>query len=105
MSDFYFKVVAGEINVEKVYESKKVIAFHHTKPSYQKHVVVIPKKHIKDFLCLQEKDNDILLEMLSVAKNIAATYDLNDGVRIVTNMGAFQDSPYLHFHVIQGDKL
>ena len=105
MSNFYQNVILGKINVDKIYDSDKVLAFHHTKPSYIKHVVIIPKKNIKDLVSLDEKDNDILIEMMEVAKDIAATFDMNEGIRVVTNMGRFQDSSHLHFHVIQGEKL
>ena len=45
--DFYCdEVLRGRTTVEKVLETENVLAFHHTRPFYPVHVVVIPKKHI-----------------------------------------------------------
>ena len=39
-------VLSGKLDVEKVWEDERVLAFHHPKPTAEIHVVVIPKKHI-----------------------------------------------------------
>ncbi len=45
--DFYCdEVLSGNIEVEKVYETKNALAYYHTRPSYKVHIVAIPKKHI-----------------------------------------------------------
>lgn len=104
MSDFYCdEVLSGKTKVEKVMETEQVLAFHHTRPSYESHIVVIPKKHISSLITLEREDNDLLLEMLTVAKAIAAqTVKKYGACRLVTNMGEYQDSKHLHWHVIYG---
>ncbi|MEH7080968.1 HIT family hydrolase, partial [Bacillus velezensis] len=43
------------------------------------HIVVIPKKHISSLLTIEEKDQDLLLEMLSVIKIVAEKVNSDAG--------------------------
>ena len=106
--NFYIDVALKPgADIEKVYESEHVLAFHHTKPYYEKHVVVIPKKHVHDLRHLE--DDSILLELLQVArdilKSIPESFIEEEGAQLATNFGANQDSPHLHFYVVAGKKL
>lgn len=105
--DFYCaEVLTGKTSVKKVYESDTVLAFHHTKPSYEFHVVIVPKKHIKDLLALADKDNNLINEIFRVARGIAGRINLADqGAKFITNLGKFQDTPHLHFHLVAGKKI
>ncbi len=40
------EVLSGSTSVEKDFETPNVLAYHHTRPFYLVHGVVIPKKHI-----------------------------------------------------------
>lgn len=105
--DFYCEeALSGKTKVQVVYESAYVLAFHHTKPTYEKHIVVIPKKHIHDLSQVSDADLVIVNEILKVARDILKTIDFKkSGARVITNLGVFQDTPHLHFHVIAGKKL
>lgn len=105
--DFYCDEVLSErIEVEKLYESKKVLAFHHTKPSYKIHIVIISKEHIKDLIELKEKHKEIVWEIIKTAKRIIKNLGLGkNGARLITNLGKYQDSKHLHFHLISGYKI
>jgi len=104
--DFYCEeVLSGKTPVKKVYESDKVLAFHHTKPSWETHIVIIPKEHIHDLLALSSDKSDLLIEIIEVAKKLARGLDLNQkGARLITNIGKFQETPHLHFHLVSGKK-
>lgn len=103
--DFYCEeVLTGNTPVKKIYESDRVLAFHHTKPMYKTHIVIIPKEHIHDLTHLKEDHGSLIQEIIKVAKKLSKKIDLEkSGVRLITNMGKFQDSPHLHFHLISGD--
>lgn len=105
--DFYCEeAVTSKTPIEKLYESDKVLAFHHTKPSFETHIVIIPKEHIHDLLHLSESHAELILEIMSVARELAKGLDIeNNGARLITNMGKFQDTPHLHFHLVSGEKL
>src|SRR5690606_22876291 len=47
MSDFYCdEVLSGKTPIQRQHETERVLAFHHTRPAYPVHIVVIPKLHI-----------------------------------------------------------
>ena len=51
-------------------------------------------------------DKDLLLELLDVAKTVAAKVMGEKGAaRVLTNLGEYQDSKHLHFHVYSGEKI
>ncbi|EST55505.1 HIT family hydrolase [Brevibacillus panacihumi W25] len=105
--DFYCEeVLSGKTPVEKVYETERVLAYYHTRPFYEVHIVVIPKKHISSLLTLAESDSDLLLELIDVVKIVAEQVVSQYGAsRVLTNLGAYQDSKHLHWHVFYGKQI
>jgi len=103
--DFYCdQVLSGKTPVGKVLETENVLAFHHTRPFWPVHIVVIPKIHVGSLLTLD--DNELLIELIEVVKKIAATVVEEHGAaRVLTNLGEYQDSKHLHFHVNAGDQI
>lgn len=101
-NDFYCEqVLSGKTQVEKVLETENVLAYYHTKPAYPVHIVVIPKKHISSLITIEEKESDLLLELLSVVKSVAKNIVEEYGAcRVITNLGDYQDSKHLHWHVV-----
>lgn len=106
-TDFYCDVaLKSETPLKKEYESENVLAFHHTNPLYPVHIVVIPKKHISSFTTVTDEEMPIFLEMIRVIKTIAKQVEEKYGAaRILTNLGKYQDSKHLHFHVNAGDPI
>ena len=48
MKDIYCEqIIPGKLPVDIIFETDKVMAFHHTKPYWERHVVIIPKAHIE----------------------------------------------------------
>jgi histidine triad (HIT) family protein len=107
MEDFYCdEVLSGRTTVERVIETANVLAFRHTRPFYPVHIVVIPKHHVTSLLTLGEEDNDLLIELVGVIKRVAAQIvEENGACRVITNLGAYQDSKHLHWHVVFGRPL
>ena len=105
MSDFYCEeVLSGKTSVDKVLENDRVLAFHHTRPFWPVHIVVIPKIHVGSLLTID--DNDLLVELLDAVKQVAAKVVEDHGAaRVLTNLGEYQDSKHLHFHVLSGEQL
>lgn len=103
--DFYCDVaLKGLIPLQKEYESEQVLAYHHTRPHWPVHIVVVPKRHIDSFTSIGESDLPVVLELLEVLKTIASKVEKEHGAaRILTNLGAYQDSKHLHFHINSGD--
>jgi histidine triad (HIT) family protein len=106
-NDFYCdEALSGRTPVKKVLETDNVLAFHHTRPFYPVHVVVIPKRHISSLLTLEKEDESLLLEMIEIVRQVAAQVVIEHGAcRVLTNLGKYQDSKHLHWHVAFGDPL
>ena len=104
--DFYCEeVISGKMPIKKLYESDNVLAFYHTRPSYEKHIVITTKKHILDLPSISDEELVILNEVLKVARDLSQNLDKENGVHLITNIGKFQDSPHIHFHLVTGKKL
>jgi histidine triad (HIT) family protein len=103
-TDFYCdEVLSGSTPVEKVFETENVLAYYHTRPFWETHIVVIPKTHVASLLTA---DNDLLIELLDVVRHVADEMVTAKGAaRVLTNLGDYQDSKHLHFHVSSGAQI
>jgi histidine triad (HIT) family protein len=106
-NDFYCdEALSGRTVVKKVIETDNVLAFHHTRPFYPVHVVVIPKRHVESLLSLKKEDDALLIELLEIVRQVAAQVVAQQGAcRVLTNLGEYQDSKHLHWHVAAGQPL
>ena len=100
MSNCIFcKIAMHEIPTEFSYEDKDVMAFSDINPIAQVHILVMPKKHTKDFMDF--KDSYVLKKVKDVIQKIVKDQKLEDkGYRIVINGGGAQIIDHLHFHLI-----
>ena len=103
MEDFYCEeVLSGKTEVTRVLETENVLAYHHTRPFWETHIVVIPKTHVDNLLTVE---TGLLVELLDVVKTVAENVMREKGAaRVLTNLGEYQDSKHLHFHVNSGEK-
>jgi len=103
--DFYCdEVLSGRTPVRVVRDTPQVLAYHHTKPYWPVHIVVIPKPHIPSLTDLGEHGASVLPELLDVVREVAAEVEAREGsCRVLTNLGGYQDSKHLHFHVNSGE--
>lgn len=99
-TDFYCDfVLNGRIAVTVERETDRVLAFHHTRPGYPLHIVIVPKIYITTLADVE--DFSLIQEIFEIAQSIIAERRLNESnFRIITNGGSFQDSKHLHFHLI-----
>lgn len=105
--DFYCEqVLSGSTQVKKILETENVLAFHHTQPFWETHIVVIPKIHISSLLTIEESDKAILSELLDVIRKVSAQIVEETGAaRVLTNLGKYQESKHLHFHINSGRQI
>ncbi|HEV8135380.1 MAG TPA: HIT domain-containing protein [Pyrinomonadaceae bacterium] len=106
-NDFYCdEVLNGKTEVRIVTETANVLAYHHTRPFWPEHIVVIPKRHVGSLLTVETQDAPLLLELLTVIREVAAKVVAEHGAcRVLTNLGDYQDSKHLHWHICFGDPL
>ncbi|MCB1273354.1 MAG: histidine triad nucleotide-binding protein [Leucobacter sp.] len=98
------KIVTGEIPVEKLAETDRVIAFPDIAPQAPVHILVIPKTaEYANVTELAAGDPGLLAEMVEVAQRLANEHA--DGhYRLVFNTGANagQTVFHVHAHVLAG---
>lgn len=105
MKDCLFcRVIQGEIPSKKVYEDQHIFAFEDINPQGPTHVLVVPKKHIRDLREARPEDAEIVGRCQLVAAHIARQRGIEDGYRTVLNVGpgAGQSVFHLHVHLIGG---
>lgn len=107
MDCIFCKIISGDIPSEKVYENEKVLAFKDINPMAPVHILIIPKEHIDGADMLSDSNADIVKDIMLAAKQIAQSFNLDNGWRVVTNVGndGGQTVRHLHFHLLGGKKL
>ncbi|WFB11363.1 HIT domain-containing protein [Streptomyces sp. LX-29] len=102
VSDFYCnQALSGLAPIEKVAETDHALAFHHTNPSYPVHIVVIPKEHVPSLTDLGNADESLIHEVVSLVREVAAGVEKEHGsCSITTNLGLYQESKHMHWHVV-----
>jgi histidine triad (HIT) family protein len=102
--DFYCDVAiphSDELNV--VHEDDRVLAFHHTRPHWEVHLVVVPKRHIASLTRASIADGDDIGALLKVVQSVAREVEEEQGAAaVLTNLGSYQDSQHLHVHIHAG---
>lgn len=105
--DFYCdEIISGKTPVERLAESERVLAFHHTNPYWPVHIVVIPKKHIGSLATLGREDVGILQELVELAARLCAQVTAeHGGCRLSSNCGDHQTTKHLHFYIHSGKRI
>jgi len=107
MSDdcLFCKIIAGDIPSHKVYSDDDVYAFTDINPAAPDHILIIPRKHLKDVTAATAEDESLLGRLLLKANEIAEQRGLTDqGFRYVINTGQYggQTVFHLHLHILGG---
>ncbi len=89
------------IPVQRLQETKTLVAFHHPKPSYPLHILLVPKKAIGSLTDLTQADCDFVAELFQTVRSLIAELNLEEtGYRLIVNGGKYQDVAQLHFHLV-----
>ena len=109
MEDCIFcKIINKQIPSTIVYEDEEILAFKDIHPVAPVHILVIPKKHIKSIMELQQEDEKTIGKIYSVIQQIAKQEGIaKEGFRVIVNCGenGGQEVGHIHFHLIGGKKL
>ncbi len=108
MDCLFCSIIEGEIPSTKVYEDEFVFAFRDINPQAPTHVLVVPKKHIPSANnCITEENSAFVSKIFEVIPKIAKEEGLENGYRVITNIGEHgcQSVKHLHFHILGGKQL
>jgi histidine triad (HIT) family protein len=102
--DFYCDVaIPHAADLAVVHDDERVLAFHHTKPFWQVHLVVVPRRHIASLTHASQSDEADIRALLMVVQSVARRVEEEYGAAaVLTNLGTYQDSRHLHVHVHSG---
>jgi len=91
---------------ERVLETEHLLAFHHPRPAYPLHLLLLPKKEISELGEISATDQPFLLDLYASVQQLVERFGLEaSGYRLIVNGGAYQDFPRLHFHLVSGTSL
>lgn len=96
-----FQHCSWVLPVKKVYSSKEIIAFCHPRPSYENHIIISPKRAVKN---LQQMASDgfskYFVKIWETAKDICVMHpEYKDSFVLVANGGKRQEVQQVHFHM------
>lgn len=106
ISDDYYCdfILSGRVAVDVVFETDRVLAFEHVFRTWEHHLVVIPKRHVRSLVDVD--DPSLLAELFQAVitvirrKGFAAS-----NFKVITNGGSYQSNQHLHIHIVSGQPL
>ena len=106
----FCKIVAGDLPSQRVDEDEHTVAFMDLNPWTRGHALVVPKRHSRDLLEIEDEDLD---HVAHAAKRLAQRMKDRlgcDGINLLNSCGeaAWQTVFHFHIHVIpryEGDPL
>lgn len=102
----FCKIIKGEIPCFKVYEDESTFAFMDVAKDVDGHLLVIPKRHVKNIL---DCDEQTLCSLMRTVKKVS-DHCVNDcgyeGVNLLnaSDESAGQSVPHFHIHIIPRKK-
>jgi len=108
MKCVFCQIANGEMPSKLRYEDDEVVAFDDINPKAPFHVLVVPKKHLKNLNDAAKMDQSLLGHMLLIAQKVAKDAKVAKlGYKIVINNGkeSGQLVDHLHIHILGGKLL
>lgn len=104
MDCLFCKIVKKEIVSDLVFENNNICSFRDINPKAPIHFLIIPKKHFVSVNDLNEKDKDLIGEMVLTAKKLAEDFNISKGYKLLFNVGkgAGQVVDHIHLHLMGG---
>ena len=94
----FCKIIKGDIPSYTIYQDDKTLALLDINPNSVGHALVIPKKHVKTIVEMQDEDVEAVFKTVKkVVKGIDAALT-PDGLNLVVNQGEVAGQIVQHFH-------
>ena len=101
----FCKIAKGETDTEFLFENERLVVFRDINPHAPVHLLIVPKRHIRSINDLEPTDDQILAELIQVAKEMAAQEGVaQSGYKLLFNVekGGGQVIFHLHLHLLGG---
>ncbi|MBI3508129.1 MAG: histidine triad nucleotide-binding protein [Chlamydiia bacterium] len=104
MSTVFGLIIRKKLPATIVFENERILAIEDIHPVAPVHVLILPKKEIRNLQNVEVQDYALIGEIVQVAQKIAEEKGVADGYRLLCNNGedAGQTIFHLHFHLIGG---
>ena len=98
----FCKIIKGELNCYRIYESDDVIAFLDINPRAEGHTLIVPKRHVEKLEELNEKELVSLFKAVKEVTSLILSKLNAEGYNLLINTGkvAGQIIPHLHIHIL-----
>ncbi len=104
----FCKIIAGNIEAERIYEDEAMLAFLDHRPVFPGHVLLVPKTHYETLMDLpRELAQPLILATQKIAAAMERGLDAQ-GSFVAVNNRISQSVPHLHTHIVprrKGDGL
>jgi len=101
----FCQIVNRETATQFLYENDLLVVFKDINPHAPVHLLIVPKKHIRSINDLTDEHQEIVANIIMVAKEMAKQQGISkSGYRIFFNVerGGGQVIFHLHLHLIGG---
>ena len=100
MDCVFCKIRDRKIVKEFTYEDEEVMVFPDIHPFKPIHLLIVPKKHIEDYL--EFNDSDLAAKVKLIINKMIVEQKLEDGkgYRVSVNGGGAQIVKHVHFHLM-----
>ena len=101
----FCQIAHGQTDTEILYQTDTLVVFEDINPHAPVHLLFVPKKHIRSVNDLTDADQEILSELIMVAKKMAMEHGVSkSGYKLLYNVerGGGQVIFHLHLHLMGG---
>ena len=101
----FCQIAHGQTDTEILYQTDTLVVFKDINPHAPVHLLFVPKKHIRSVNDLTDADQEILSELIMVAKEMAMEHGVSkSGYKLLYNVerGGGQVIFLLHLHLLGG---
>jgi histidine triad (HIT) family protein len=95
----FCKIARHEIPAEILHETERVVAFRDLDPKAPTHILLISKEHLASIADIEDRHGGMLTDLAQAAAHLADTEELENGWRLVTNVGPDGGQSVFHLHV------
>jgi histidine triad (HIT) family protein len=100
MDCVFCKIRDRIIPKEFTYEDEEIMVFPDIHPFKPIHLLVVPKKHIEDYLEFNDSDLSVKVKLVINKMIKKQKLDSGKGYRVSVNGGGAQLVRHMHFHVM-----
>lgn len=95
----FCKIANKEAQKEFTYEDDEIVVFPDINPVTPVHLLIMPKRHIPDFLMM--KDERLMIKLTKTIQKMIKEQKVEDkGYRLVINGGGAQLIDHFHIHLM-----